>query len=273
MRPATPAPARPSPSRSQSQAPPRGRPGSLGPIAVSRGPDSGQGRGLAHAGRDRRQRPHQREREARERLAASRARKVIVRSRPFGVRRAAAACRATADDELRRTLLDGRRRSLEARRARCRRQDLPRRRVCRGKAHASACGWRPRANGRRLRNGEVMTLRAGRRRCRRAEPAEGRADPGHRRRALDDGRGAHARTAVGQRDRGATASAVRSRAAIYRFRVRVPSAGDVWPWPTADSPDAAGAGAALMGPVLERNRGTRRARPRPRVFPASQPRR
>ena len=27
-----------------------------------------------------------------------------------------------------------------------------------------------------------------------------------------------------------------TRSAVYRFRVRVPTAGDVWPWPTTDSP-------------------------------------
>ena len=134
--------------------------------------------------------------------------KVIVRSRPFGVRRALAPRRATADDRRRGPLLDGGIRRLAAARARRRRQDLPRRGSRPRCSCCSGCASRRRQNGRapaqRLRDDAACR----RRRCRARRSRQGRAGPGDRRWALDDRRGADARRRRRRRS-GATASAAR----------------------------------------------------------------
>ena len=159
--------------------------------------------------------------------------KVIVRSRPFGVRRASARRERTlttdaqgrfsmsSDGASRRLELDVDDKAYRAEEA-AEVQLLQRLRV------------EATQKGRALRNGSVMTLHA---------DVDG---AGHGAR----GKGALVQAIVAGRwttveeltlnDSGGATWRYRfkgtTRSAIYRFRVRVPTAGDVWPWPTTDSP-------------------------------------
>lgn len=159
--------------------------------------------------------------------------KVIVRSRPFGVRRSSARRERTltTDAQGRFSIsADGASRLLEF--------DIDDKTYRAEEAVEVQLLQRLRVeatrNGRALRNGSVMTLHA---------DVDG---AGHGAR----GKGALVQAIVAGRwttveeltlnDSGGATWRYRfkgtTRSAIYRFRVRVPTAGDVWPWPTTDSP-------------------------------------
>jgi hypothetical protein len=159
--------------------------------------------------------------------------KVIVRSRPFGVRRSSARRERTltTDSQGRFSMsADGASRLLEL--------DVDDKTYRAEEARDVQLLQRLRVeatqNGRGLRNGSTMTLHA---------DVDG---AGHGAR----GKGALVQAIVAGRwttveeltlnDSGGAVWRYRftgtTRSAIYRFRVRVPTAGDVWPWPTTDSP-------------------------------------
>jgi hypothetical protein len=159
--------------------------------------------------------------------------RVIVRSRPFGVRRSAARVerRVTADADGRFSLLaDGSSRLLEldVDDSSYRAEEAVEVQLLQHlQVEASQKGGR-------LRNGSVMTLHTdvdGAGNGARGKGALVQAIVGGRWTTVEeltlDGAG---KATWRYRFRGTT------RSAVYRFRVRVPTAGDVWPWPTTDSP-------------------------------------
>ena len=231
-------------SRRPGRSPSRSR-----PDRRSRGADRGPARRLPRAGRGRGQVTRQRDRQAHRRRA--RRRREGDRAQPAVRRRRSSARRErtlTTDAQGRFSM------SAEAPPGSSSSTSTTRRIARRRRSRFSSCSGCASRHAERARASQRLghdpARRRGRRRSRRAR--QGRARPGDRRRPLDDGRGADAQR-LGRRDwryrfKGTT------RSAIYRFRVRVPTAGDVWPWPTTDSPTLKVRVAAMTPHVLDRHR-------------------